>query len=154
MNGDYMIDQVPIFGKFLPPSLAFINAQQTWLPADQCEFSIPLMWPVGALLDLLIISSSLSTHLASSLLCVMHFLVRAAKTCSCVNNSTMIMLIVISFMRSVPSLMFIIQPLLESSMVITVLLYLLLVKLCLAPKELSVFFSQILRYYQILTAIL
>ena len=47
----------------------------------------------------------------------LHFLVRAAKTCSCVNYSTMISLIVISFMRSVPSLMFIIQPLLERAIV-------------------------------------
>lgn len=58
----------------------------------------------------------------------------------CVNYSTMISLIVISFMRSVPSLIFIIQPLLERSTVITVFLYLLSVKLYPAPKELSVFF--------------
>lgn len=104
--------------------------------------SIPLMRPVGALLDLLVIASSLSTHLASSLLRIIHFPVHAAKTCPCLNSSTMIPLIVISFsfMRSVPSLMSIIQPLMERSTVITVLLYLLSYKLYPASQELSVFF--------------
>ena len=38
MNGDYMIDRVPIFGKFLPPPLALIHARQTWLQADGVNF--------------------------------------------------------------------------------------------------------------------
>ena len=107
MNGDYIIDQVPIPWQISSSPISFHSHTADLAPCRLVWVSIPLMRPVGA---------------------------------PCVNYSTMISLIVISFMRSVPSLIFIIQPLLERSIVITVFLYLLSVKLYPAPKELSVFF--------------
>lgn len=139
MNGDYIIDQVPLPWQISSSPISFHSSHTADLaPCRLVWISIPIglnfnsineanwcfTWPF-------VISSSLSTLLASSLLRIMYFPVRVAKICLWVNSST-----TISFMRCVPSLMSIIQPLMERSIVITVLLCLLLYKLYLVLQKL------------------